>query len=133
MPPVLAAYLRDAARTPFVWGELDCVTFLADWLVCATGLPDPAAQWRGRYANEPEAAAVCGRCGAPGVIARGARAAGLPRTRDPLPGDIGVVVIGRAVGAIRTPAGWAARLSCGIAVARNPRVVASWSLPCHRP
>lgn len=129
----LNAYLRAAARQPFAWGTRDCALFVADWVQIATGAADPAAAWRGRYASEAEALRLTGCLGFTGLIAKGARGAGLARTREVKLGDIGVAVIGRAVGAIRTDRGWAARLPRGLAVMIEPRIIAAWSVPCRKP
>lgn len=129
----LNAYLRAAARQPFVWGSADCALFVADWVQGAAGAADPAEAWRGRYASEAQALKLAGFLGFPGLIAKGARGAGLARTRAVEPGDIGIVVIGKAVGAINTGRGWAARLPRGLVVMIEPRVLAAWSVPCPKP
>ncbi len=129
----LNAYLRATARQPFVWGTSDCALFVADWVQAATGLADPAAEWRGRYASEAAALQFAGCLGFSGLIAKGARRAGLARTCAPHFGDIGIAVIGRAVGAIKTDRGWAARLPRGLVVMSKPRILAAWSVPCRKP
>lgn len=58
----LGAYLQEAARRPFVWGEWDCCTFPADWFRGLTGT-DPMARWRGGYSSEEEARALIAEAG----------------------------------------------------------------------
>lgn len=47
-PRLLDAYVDDHRRRPFQWGEHDCGTFLANWVVLVAGW-DPLAAVRGRY------------------------------------------------------------------------------------
>lgn len=49
-----AAYLAEAQRTPFAWGRHDCLLFASSDIQALLGY-DPAAQWRGEYADEIEA------------------------------------------------------------------------------
>lgn len=51
MDPV--EYLDHVASRPCVYGQLDCATFMADWLVTC-GWPDPMADRRGTYATKRE-------------------------------------------------------------------------------
>lgn len=92
----LSAFLREAAGRKVKYGEWDCGLWLADWYVLATGKPDPARDYRGiGY----ESTAYAWR-----VI----RSLGLPRTKEPQPGDIGLVSIqrGHLVGAIFSGRSW---------------------------
>lgn len=47
----LGEYLLGAARRPWVWGEHDCCTFVAGW-VMENGRPDPMSWLRRRYDSE---------------------------------------------------------------------------------
>ena len=44
----MSAFLRAGAGATFVWGEIDCSLFMADWCRKTRGV-DPAASLRGRY------------------------------------------------------------------------------------
>lgn len=44
-------------RTPFVWGQADCILSVADHVLAVTG-KDPAARWRGSYKTEEGATAL---------------------------------------------------------------------------
>lgn len=47
----LAAIIKSGERVPFQWGLRDCALFAADCVCVVTG-KDPAAAWRGQYADE---------------------------------------------------------------------------------
>lgn len=49
-------------RTPWAWGEHDCVMFAADCILAMTGV-DLADEFRGRYENEHEAWALLAHLG----------------------------------------------------------------------
>lgn len=123
MNTALSAFLRRRLGMPFAWGRSDCGLWLADWAVDC-GHPDPAAAWRGRYGNAAGAAQLTGPLGLARAVQRFAAALGLPRTDDPLPGDIAVLrAPGMHVGAIRTPLGWAV-LAEGAGVSSVPAAAA---------
>lgn len=44
-------------QEPFIWGENDCLIFVADCIKSMTGF-DFMEQWRGKYTNEDEAASL---------------------------------------------------------------------------
>jgi len=59
----LSAVLKAHAGQPFEWGVNDCCLFVCDCLVAVAGI-DPAAEFRGRYADESRARAlVLAYCG----------------------------------------------------------------------
>lgn len=134
---MLAAFLKDLARTRFEWGSQDCVLPLADWWLANTG-HDPAADLRGAYASQAEAEVLFSREGClPRLVARRMAAIGARRTRTPQPGDVAVVRVflldGSTdwFGAIMTTAGrWAIKSGDGLTGLRPHRlrrVVAAWS------
>lgn len=128
---MLISFLADLARRPFRWGETDCALVLADWWQLNHGGPDPAAALRGSYASEDECTAVLVRNGhLPRVVRLLARSVGARRTANPQPGDFAVVRYeGRWWGAIMGPSGrWAIKCHDGLALSRNVRLVAAWSL-----
>ncbi|WP_342163082.1 DUF6950 family protein [Methylobacterium sp. SD21] len=125
----MIAFLRQAAREPFVWGVSDCALFMADWVRIARGM-DPAASLRGRYRCHLGAARHIRRLG--GIEAMGralAAQAGLAETNDPRAGDIGLVSdpLAGPLFAVRTAIGWAAKGPRGIALGAFPAIVA-WSV-----
>jgi hypothetical protein len=127
--PSLAEYLARAARLPFRWGQTDCATFIADWVLVVTGR-DGMASLRGRYGCPDVAGRLHGPLGLTGTVRRCARLAGLVRTSSPRPGDIAVVRHGREIGcAIRTSRGWALRIDRGLVVVPAARVIAAWTVP----
>lgn len=88
---LLPAYLREAGRRPFRWGELDCFLFVADWVERATGI-DPAGEYRGAYTNMREGRNIIRDNGGPmrfagELIGR----SGCRETGRPVRGDVGLV------------------------------------------
>lgn len=128
----LAAFMREAARQPFTYGEWDCAMTLANWVRAVTG-EDPASDLRGSYGSEMSWKRLVAKAGSLDRLIDGiALKAGLKPTESPVVGDIAVVecaVIGtpKAViaGAIGTPRGWAVKLNNGVACDLFP-VVAAW-------
>ncbi|ATC25215.1 DUF6950 family protein [Caulobacter vibrioides] len=58
----LHAYVASHMRTPFAWGQHDCVLFAAGAVQAQTG-EDPLRAYRGRWASERGAARVLKRLG----------------------------------------------------------------------
>ena len=128
MMAALPNYLRAEAARPFSWGSADCAGFIAGWVGLRRGI-DPRPYYP-EYDGEAAARALTG---SPGGIARLAtqamRRAGIPITRDPQPGDVGVVRVGERVAcAIRTGRGWVMRGEKGLALLPDDslRVIAGW-------
>lgn len=115
----LGDYLVAASRRPWRWGETDCILFVCDWIAMRRGV-DPAAPWRGTYADADECGALLAREGGlTGLVRRAFRAAGLEETPTPRTGDVGLVRargLVRPVGAIRIADAWAARTDTGLLV-----------------
>jgi len=127
---LLAAYLRDCARTPFARGSSDCTFMVADWVWLVRGV-DPVPDWRDSYSTAAEADAILARTGGLfRLVGTLARRAGLSRTSAPSDGAVGVVVVGEVPRcAIRTSRGWALRSPTGLIVTRHPlRVLAAWAV-----
>lgn len=126
----LADYLRAEAGRRFERGVADCITFGADWVRLRLGF-DAMAAWRG-YRSDAEAnELMAGWGGIVRVVGRGMRQAGVPLTRDPQPGDVGMIgVAGLALGAIKTERGWVTRLDDGLASLppERVRVLAAWKV-----
>ncbi|MFM2042564.1 MAG: hypothetical protein RLY86_1140 [Pseudomonadota bacterium] len=75
-PERLDRVVGVARHSTFAWGRVDCCLFAADAVVAVTGM-DPAAPWRGTYADARTAARLLGRLGGLGGL--GATAAGIAR------------------------------------------------------
>lgn len=56
-PKRLDDAVREAAEKPFAWGEHDCCLMAAD-IIYAITAEDPAADLRGTYSTQEEAAAI---------------------------------------------------------------------------
>lgn len=92
----LARFLCEAAGKKIEYGEWDCGLWLADWYMLATGKPDPAQGLRGVGLKSTA------------IVWRVIRSLGLTRTKEPKPGDVGLVSIerGHLVGAIFSGRNW---------------------------
>src|SRR3954469_19750766 len=87
----LSDYLGAAIRRRFAYGDFDCCTFMADWLM-RCGLPDAMADRRGSYATRAEyQALIAGEGGIVRSCRRRFAALGLKRVRQALPGDVCLV------------------------------------------
>lgn len=91
---LLSDYLSRAGRKAFVWGDLDCFLFVADWVERMTGI-DPAGEYRGAYDDQRQARNVIKRNGgvmqlADALLAR----AGCKVTDAPSCGDVALVRAG---------------------------------------
>jgi hypothetical protein len=93
----LDAYLDDATRRPWRWGEMDCTLFCAGWAIAKSGR-DPGEGIRGTYDTEAEALAIVEKAGGMQLFI-GARLRGIGwkpcvhREDKPETGDIGVVKV----------------------------------------
>lgn len=127
----LAGFLDRAARRKFVLGEFDCCLWLADWVQSQRCGADPAQHLRGQYMTPRAYGRILRRFGGvAGVVSSCAEPAGLIRTREPRPGDIGVVSAVTTegfhdVGAIRTAGGWASLSPTGLLVG-EAQALAAW-------
>lgn len=121
-------FLRAALDRAFVWGESDCFCWVSDWIHQVRGV-DPAAPWRGRYSDEAGAIAFYGEIGFTALVEAAMAAAGLDRTSDPQPGDVGLVLQAGTIPtlAIRTGLGWACKADVGVRTRPHTRLMA-WSV-----
>lgn len=128
MARLLADHIRDGAGKPFSWGEADCCLFACDWVLARRGV-DPMATWRGTYATRLGVYRRINKSGGfLAAVTLEMEAAGLMRTNDPQPGDVGVVQGPQGpVLAIRTPTGWACKAERGLIVAMFP-FVRAWAV-----
>jgi hypothetical protein len=88
----LGAYLQRALRTPWVYGQWDCVGFIAGWCI-ERGRPDPMTM-RGRYSTARGALRIMKRSGGLAALVGNAMArVAIPQVQgEPEPGDIGVII-----------------------------------------
>nr|WP_041762222.1 hypothetical protein [Brevundimonas subvibrioides] len=119
------------AATPFVDGESDCALTLADWVMVATGFPDPASHLRGRYSTALQRERlVRAKGGLHAVVAECALLAGLRPASQPARGDVGTLRMGRQVLAgICTGQRWAVKSSRGVDVFFPDSVIFAWRVP----
>ena len=125
----LAAAQEKAARATVVWGEDDCLMWLAN-ILYAAGPVDPGAPWRGRYASEAEAQRLMGWRGPAGVLLETARRMGWRRI-DPgeaRPGDLGLAPAASGLAGVMcaAPGWWCHRVADGLAFYRGHAVRAAW-------
>lgn len=131
--PELVAFLRASASRPFVWGECDCMLWMAEWVSISRGV-DPAAYLRGTYSN----ALACRRIvadqgGEVSLATKLAADAGLVTTEIPMTGDVGLVrAMNGIVGAIKVPSGWVMKSRVGVAIARTDALIAWGVHPCQQ-
>lgn len=131
MAELLARFLTDQARRPFVWGVSDCAMFIADWVSIARNVPDPAAGLRGCYSDRCGANKLIGGRLALTVEFCAARAGLAVSTSAPAIGDIAVLRgPGGDLCAIRTAIGWAVRDDRKIRVIplRGTEVLQCWTV-----
>ncbi len=108
-------FIREEAAQPFVWGRTDCASTADRWVRLATGR-SPMAVYGRKHGNEEEARSWLLQ---PGGIAvamnRVMRSAGFRRTVEPVPGDVGLVLLDpqTIAVAIRGGAMWFAHSEAG--------------------
>lgn len=127
---MIEKHLKRWSREPFVWGKLDCMLAIADYVKDVTGV-DPAEIYRGKYSTALGCARVSGFVEDPvAPFEKCAEVLGLTHTEDPVRGDVGVVEPG--IGAVCLGGGkWAAKGKDGVIIG-NPIVIAAWSVGCHQ-
>lgn len=126
---MLDEFLETMAATPFVDGQADCALTIADWVMAATGCPDPAHDLRGQYSTALGRERLLKRRGGlKAVMQVCADRAGLTSTRRPKRGDIGIVAMsGQRLAAICLGKTWAAK-GQGLVVAVPTSVIQAWSV-----
>ncbi|MFZ4165175.1 DUF6950 family protein [Brevundimonas sp. NPDC058933] len=128
---MLDAFVERMAATPFVDGSSDCALTVADWVMVATGCPDPAADLRGRYTTAlGRERLLKRRFGLHAVMAGCAIKAGLRPTTNPVRGDVGTIRHGRqALAAICLGERWAVKSSRGIDALNPDEIIFAWRVP----
>ena len=129
MTPLYLTLHRWAA-TPYVWGEADCMTSIADWVLAQKGF-DPASEMRGTY-GDPAVCTVARRYAANPLPMWDRSLTALPRAQSAAPGDIGLVVWPgerRLSGALCLGREWASRIEGrGVLTGRVARIEAAWGI-----
>lgn len=136
---MLADFLDTMAASPFEDGAADCGLTVADWVMVATGCPDPAHDVRGRYRTAMGRERMVRRAG--GLVAlveRCAARANLPDQANPVREDIGVIRVGdQTLAGIclgRAKAGWmrwALKTREGLSVVPSDEVLRAWRVRCR--
>lgn len=124
-------FFGDEIGSPFVWGRTDCAHTGDRWAQRRAGVSFIAALGVD-FADQAGAEALMSRFAMPIWIGRAMRAAGFRPTRDPVVGDIGVIVVGPFLAlAIRGSHAWLWRDENGIhSTPLSIRVLASWRIEC---
>jgi len=91
---VLAAHIQEARKTPFKWGENDCLQYAARWVEKATGVDFYSPY--GAYSTEEEANAIMVEAGGMIKIVKDALGSGYKDYRKAKRGDIAMVKLGRS-------------------------------------
>ncbi len=121
MAGLLTDFLAREAGERFVWGERDCLLFLADWVAYRHGV-DPAAHMRGTYSTAAEADALADSVGGYGpMIEDCLRAVGLGWMHPAVAqaGDVGLIQprpTAPLAGAVNIGGPWAARGPSGLSI-----------------
>lgn len=129
----LTTFIRAEAAKPFRWGETDCATTADRWVRLALGF-SPMSVYGRAHNGSVEAAEWLRE---PGGLAiafnRVMRASGLPKTKEPRPGDLGLVFAGKARLAIAIHAGacWFSHDEQGLIAAPLDSVWKAWRV-CRR-
>lgn len=114
----LAMHCRVGASSAFVWGQMDCTTWVATWVQSRTGR-DAMAEWRGRYRSRLGFRRILRRepDGLLGAVRRGLAGVGAIEISpaDSQPGDVGMIdtTDGLAM-AIRGQLNWLAKTGDGL-------------------
>lgn len=128
----LTAFIREAMRREFIWGDRDCILFCTDWVQELTGV-DPAARWRGSYQSEAEAQAIIDGFGSLVALCDEGYTGILERC-DPEDALVGVIKSHSGdIGVIRSGLSWVMLTEHGIGRVRLDLSVclAAWGLSCR--
>jgi hypothetical protein len=88
---MLGDYIAAALSRPWVWGQVDCCTFVAGWVI-HRGHGDPMAFIRGAYDSEMGALRqIAAGGGLVPLWTRGMIEAGVPEADDARVGDVGII------------------------------------------
>ena len=134
----LTRFLNAAAERPFVWGEFDCLLWLADWIETRRGI-DLGVNFRGCYSTMLQAARIVRDAdGMVSLVDMLTRGSGVRRASVGARGDIAIVSVagdggahfGNEAGAILLGGSAALISQQGLVVPRMDYapVVAAWKV-----
>lgn len=134
----LTQFLLRAAIRPFIWGDWDCLLWLAEWIK-ETRHVDPGVGFRGSYDSMLGAARIVRLYdGMANLVDVGVKPYGIEYTTEPRRGDIAVVGVagdggenfGNLAGGILLSGSVALLCQVGLMVPRleNVSIVAAWRL-----
>lgn len=131
-PERLDRVVEAARHSAFAWGRVDCCLFAADAVAAVSGV-DPAAPWRGTYADARTAARLLARMGGLSVMAtRIARRHGWPVVPPAFLGRGDVVLVrlddGRAALAVCLGAALVLPAARGLATLARDRALSGWRI-----
>lgn len=125
-PSRLQATIEAARHHPFTWGEHDCCLWAASAVLACTG-EDPAAAFRGTYADAMSAARLIGQLGGMEVI--GALGGPEISPRFATAGDVGLVELAdRVVLAVHSGQVWLAAGTHGLEPCVRMPVLKAWKV-----
>lgn len=118
--------VTERMRTPFCWGQHDCCLWAADAVKAQTGV-DHAAEYRGTYFTELQAARVLRELGGLAELAGRVGSERLPLTAQT--GDVGLVFDGsRELLGICVGAHWLVPATYGLAALPLSAARRAWSV-----
>jgi len=131
-PERLDRVVEAARHSTFAWGRVDCCLFAADAVAAVTRV-DPAAPWRGTYADAHTATRLLARLGGLEATAAGvARRHGWPAVPPAFlgRGDVAVVRLddGRPALAVCLGAALVLPAARGLATLECDRVLTGWRI-----
>jgi hypothetical protein len=107
----LYEFIHLEARKPFRWGETDCIATADRWICAQLGF-SPRLNYGRAYETEEDAREWLAEPGSIAVaVNRVMREAGIPKTKHPLAGDVGLIFHAgdQLCGAINTGTYWFSR------------------------
>jgi hypothetical protein len=124
----IAEFVAAEASQPFAWGVTDCCSTADRWIRIRRGIsPISLDEWDGSRGAAMEC--ILHPYALPARFNRAMRKAGIKRTIDPQPGDVGLVLFDRrACVAIHTGAVWFSRHEDGLVGAPLKNVWKAWKI-----
>ena len=115
----LDQFIASEMGKPFIWGQTDCASRVNRWIAIQTGKsPRDAVD----YATVQQRVLDTIR-----AMRRGM--SDFERTGQPMPGDVGIVAMGRLIcAALYTGPHWVAWSETGMMIHRSPRVLRAWKV-----
>ena len=114
---------------PYRDGETDCCNTADRWVLLCKGFSPLSRFGRPVKRSEDVQEWLSERWGMAGGVLRVMRVSGLPRTKEPTPGDVGLVKIRKEICmAIFTGKVWFSRNERGIMLAKADSFIRAWSV-----